>query len=125
LRWLPNDSSVHWQLARLRLPGGEQRVPRIEHALSLQPPLEDQARLAYALHDELHTLKDYDRAWAALELGCHAQRRHIGHDAAASQALFDALLQWTAAEATTGDGHDEPRLQPVFVIGLHRSGTTL
>src|SRR5690606_34338714 len=39
--------------------------------------------------------------------------------------LFDALLQWTAAEATTGDGHDEPRLQPVFVIGLHRSGTTL
>src|SRR5690606_27538690 len=46
LRYLPNDSGMHWQIARLRLPGGEQRVPRIERALALNPPLEDQARLA-------------------------------------------------------------------------------
>lgn len=125
LRWLPNDSGMHWQIARLRLPGGEQRVPRIERALALQPPLEDQARLAYALHDELHQLGEYERAWAALEHGCRAQRQHVGHDQAASQALFDALLQWTPEEVRQGDGHDDPRLAPVFVIGLHRSGTTL
>lgn len=125
LRYLPNDSGMHWQIARLRLPGGEQRVPRIERALALNPPLEDQARLAYALHDELHNLGEYDRAWAALEHGCRAQRAFVGHDRDASQALFDALLEWTPGEIAQGGGHDDPRLAPVFVIGLHRSGTTL
>ncbi len=121
---VPEDPSSHWLLSRTRLPGAEQRVARIEAALTRVPTGEPEAWLAYALHNELHDLREYPRAWAALERACRAKRSTLSYSTAEATALVDALCQWKIALTATG-GHVDPQLTPIFVIGLHRSGTTL
>lgn len=122
---LPGDPGSHWLLSRLRLPGAETRVDRIERVLAQGPSGEDEAYLAYALHNELHDLGDYPRAWAALERACRAKRATLGYDPAATDRLFARLQEWTVEELMQADGCDDAQPVPIFVIGLHRSGTTL
>jgi tetratricopeptide (TPR) repeat protein len=125
LQFVPDDPGAHWLLSRLRLPDGERRVARLQRELNRGVSLELETWFAYAQHNELHDMKDYARSWAALERACRAKRAALGYDPAAAAALFEQLLGWTAAEIATPDGCDDPRLTPIFVIGLHRSGTTL
>lgn len=125
LQFIPDDPGAHWLLSRLRLPDGERRVARIQRELDRGVTPEVESWLAYAQHNELHDMKDYDRAWVALERACRAKRTALGYDPAAAAALFEQLLGWTAEEVATPDGYEDPRLTPIFVIGLHRSGTTL
>lgn len=122
---VPDHAGSHWLLSRLGLPGAERRVARVQALLKRPLPDSDRAELGYALHNELHEIGDYGRAWAALEQACAAKRATLDYDPDQADALFAALRSWTAAEVAAGDGHDDTRLIPVFVIGLHRSGTTL
>lgn len=125
LERLPGDPSSLWLLSRLRLPESERRIARIEAELARVDGAENEAWLAYALHNELHDVKDHERAWQALERACRAKRSTLDYDERENAALFAALQSWTAAEAHSEDGHSDPDLIPIFVIGLHRSGTTL
>jgi tetratricopeptide (TPR) repeat protein len=125
LHFVPDDPGTHWLLSRLRLPGAGPRIDRIEALLAKNPGAEAQSWLSYGLHNELHEQKDYARSWAALERGCRAKRSTLRYTEASADALLAALRGWTAAEARIDDGFRSPTLRPVFVIGLHRSGTTL
>ena len=125
LRWVPDDPGTHWLLSRLRLPEAGARIDRIEALLAKKPSVEAEYWLAYALHNELHDQKDYARSWAALERGCRAKRSTLRYTDQAADALFAALQRWTPEEVRRDDGFRSPALRPVFVIGLHRSGTTL
>ncbi len=122
---LPGDPGSHWLLSRLRQPHAERRVERIERELARDPRGEDEARLAYALHNELHDLREHERAWQALERACRAKRATLNYSPAQSDALFDALCEWGAGEIDPADGWQGEERIPVFIIGLHRSGTTL
>jgi tetratricopeptide (TPR) repeat protein len=122
---LPDDPSAHWLLSRTRTPGAEQRVEAISSALTRAPKGESEAWLAYALHNELHDLRDYGRAWEALERGCRAKRSTLRYSTEESTSLFDALCEWRVESDVADEGCVDPALTPIFVIGLHRSGTTL
>ncbi|MCI1711895.1 MAG: sulfotransferase [Chiayiivirga sp.] len=76
LAYVPGDSGSHWLLSRLRLPEAERRIERIERELARNPGGEDEANLGYALHNELHDLKQYERAWVALERALPRQAFH-------------------------------------------------
>lgn len=123
LQRLPNDAGSHWLIGRLKQPGGEARLPRIEAALSVVQDAEDEAHLAYALHDELHQLGRFDAAWQALERGCMAKLRALNFDRQQALDDFQALREWSIPRPAPGMQGSAAR--PVFVIGLHRSGTTL
>lgn len=125
LRLLPEDPGTHWLLSRLRLPNAGARIDRLEAMLARNPPVDAEAWLAYALHNELHDQKDYVRSWTALERGCRAKRSTLRYSEQSANALVDALRGWNADEARRDDGFRSTTLRPVFVIGLHRSGTTL
>jgi len=125
LAMVPDDPGSHWLLSRLRLPDPEARIARIEHELARDISRDSEAWLAYALHNELHDLRDFERSWQALERGCRAKRATLGYTQAHSDAVFEALRGWSAEEIARGDGHAAAATRPVFVIGLHRSGTTL
>jgi tetratricopeptide (TPR) repeat protein len=122
---VPEHAGSHLLLSRLGLPGAEKRIDRVQALLQRPQPDPDRAELGYALHNELHEIGDYDRAWAALEQACAAKRATLEYDPDQADALFAALRTWSPDEIAAGDGHDDTRLVPVFVIGLHRSGTTL
>jgi len=124
LHLYPDLSDAHWLLSRLRRPDPAARIDRIERALARAAQTEDQAFIAYALHNELHDLGDFKRAFVALERACRAKRAGLDYDAGATRNVFTRLQQWSAAELSA-DGSEDRQLTPIFIVGLHRSGTTL
>lgn len=84
----------------------------------------DRAFLQSALHLVLDRIGKPLEAWAALEQACRAKRGTLKYDPADSQRLFDALEAWRPpAESSPMPMADAKT--PVFIVGMHRSGTTL
>jgi tetratricopeptide (TPR) repeat protein len=121
----PDLVDAHWLLSRLRRPDAEVRIARIEAALRRVPAGEDEAFLAYALHNEYHDSRDFPRAWAALDRACRAKRSQLNYDSGSMRQLFAALREWSTEDLAAANGCDNRSLTPIFVVGMHRSGTTL
>lgn len=124
----PHFAQAHWVLSRLR----KQR-PDANHVERLRPLLArakpagiDEPYLAFALHNELHDLERHDEAWAALERGCRSKRQSAPHDPADARRMFEGLVQLCTPEfvGTHPPAEDVP-YRPVFILGMHRSGSTL
>lgn len=121
----PMHPQLYWLLAQLGKPTPEaNHVGRISQLLQ-QPslPLKDQATLGYALHKQLDDLGDIEGAWRALEQACRAKRKQLNYGARDSRELVDALVAMPVVRPTDAPP-DAPRV-PVFIVGMHRSGTTL
>jgi len=126
----PAFAQAHWMLSGIR-PWGEDEhhVGRLRQCIArVEAGSNDEAYLAYALHNELHALKRHDEAWQALERGHAAKRRRVPYDAARTDRLFDAVEAAWARELPLARGDGESMAAdstPIFIVGLHRSGTTL
>jgi hypothetical protein len=122
----PTFAAVYSVLSRVAKIGPEHHHVDKLRALLAQPNLTttDEGHLAYALHNELHELGDYDGAWEALMRGCRARRVEQPYDHAQTLAMFDGLRATFDADFSRGEVVDDP-LTPIFIVGLHRSGTTL
>lgn len=121
----PADPVAHWLISRLRRPAPGPRIDRIRAVLADCRNADDAVWLGFALHNELHEAGDFPSAWSALAEAGRTKRALLRYDAAQESALFDALMDWSPAEARASDGCEDTGLTPVFVTGLHRSGTTL
>lgn len=102
------------------------RIARIRERLALaKPGLKDEIYLSIALHNELHRTKDHEAAWKALAYGNAAKRKQVPYRPEDTQRLFQALksVDWSGvsdhSRASTGES------APIFIVGMHRSGTTL
>ncbi|WDS36162.1 sulfotransferase [Pseudoxanthomonas sp.] len=82
----------------------------------------DAAFFQYALHHHLDRLGDHEAAWSALQGACMAMRAQVAYDPAQTHDLFRALM---ARSPRTTPGAADTRRTPIFIVGLHRSGTTL
>lgn len=100
-------------------------VDRLRQLLS-EPGLarKDEVHYAYALHNELHELGDYDDAWAALQRAFKARKSLQPYDHGKTLRLFDKQRELFVAGSAEGVAFEDP-LVPIFIIGMHRSGTTL
>ncbi len=125
LELVPGDPGSLWLLSRLRLPEPEKRIVEIEKELAKFPDAAQETWLAYALHNELHDLKQYDQAWTALQRACKAKRSLLNYRSADNVRLYQSLYSWSAADLSPQDGFVDETLTPIFIVGLHRSGTTL
>jgi len=122
----PGIAIAWWMLARLH-----QQTPESNHVAQLRrllarPGLRpiDRAALARALHKELDDLGDHAGAWEALERLCRAKRPGLSYAPAHTRALIDRLIAWSSAPAPE-HGSQVPGPTPIFIVGMHRSGTTL
>ena len=121
----PEIGQAHWFLAHVgRATADGNHVDRLRRALET-PGLSatDRTSFAYALHKELDDLGDHAAAWDALQQACVAKRGTLKYAAADSRALVDALVAMPAAMPAA----DVPVAgkTPIFIVGMHRSGTTL
>ena len=124
----PEVAQVYWLLSRLRRQTPDRNhVARIRAQLARpgRSPL-DVAMLGYALHKELDDLGDYAGAAEALSTACAAKRSTLQYDAAESRRLVDALIAFEAPASAAKTPLDVPGTRtPLFIVGMHRSGTTL
>lgn len=117
---------VQWLLSLLPAPDTvrEARLDGLYADMDAAPAdRADGVYAGYALHNTLHALGRRDEAWNALSRAHVARRRVEPYDRSAQQAIFDALLETSAtpgpvAGSEAGDGL-------VFIVGMHRSGTSL
>ncbi len=122
-----HKAMAHWLLARLPRQGAEShQVDALRLALSA-PHLvpEDRSFLCYALFKELDDLADHANAWQALCAANEAARITAPYHASGQEHLFSAIkrVQWKSSRP---DAHPPPADQvPLFIVGLHRSGTSL
>lgn len=78
--------------------------------------------IAHALASEYDALGEHERAFRALEAGKATVRARLGCDISGDQALFDAMrLAFDRYRPVQG----YTDAQPIFVVGMPRSGTTV
>lgn len=127
LRRHPRIANGWWMLSRLRKQtSSANHVAELRSLLrtpGLRPP--EVAAVARALHKELDDLGDHEAAWQALETMCRARRGSLQYDPQSSRTLVDDLVAWTAAAGFGAGTHSPGGRVPVFIVGMHRSGTTL
>ena len=122
----PQVSRAWWLLAGLKTQTPEANDLAAIHAQLTRPqvPREAAIELAFALHKVLDDLGRHDEAWQALMLACRAKRALLDYRPEDSVALVDALMALpipdAAASVRPADGP-----VPIFIVGMHRSGTTL
>ncbi len=94
-------------------------------AKSVADGSEEHAAIEFARYKELEDLGRYDEAWDALAHANAMMYARHAHDPAVSRRLFENLIAATTPEFLKPANvvHEGP--QPIFIIGMPRSGTTV
>lgn len=122
----PGIASAWWALARLQRQTGQSNHVAALRRLLAVPGLgpADTAYAAFALHKELDDIGDVDGAWQALNRACSAKRGTLTYATEESAQLVNTLIASPVGAAAGGHATAAART-PIFIVGMHRSGTTL
>jgi len=108
-----------------RAPLTETEIASLERALD-NPALDADAELhlCHALAKQREDEGQYETAFRHLERGKRRKRATLSYSFEADRALFEAAERLPAALAANSDrGHPSP--EPIFIVGMPRTGTTL
>lgn len=83
---------------------------------------DDQAEVLFALGHALDAVGDFDRAFSAIDQANRLRTHRVRYDPRAAERLIDATI---AAGPARLDPVPADGLEPVFICGLFRSGSTL
>ncbi|WP_170311853.1 tetratricopeptide repeat-containing sulfotransferase family protein [Sulfitobacter sabulilitoris] len=123
LRLLPDAAAVHRNLSEVAryTPDAPQiaTMLRLVTGPSLAPG--DKAQLHFALFNAFDQLDETDRAFDHLQQGNALRKAQLHYDVGRDRQLMSWLASLRLPPAPMG----QPRLRPIFVTGLPRSGTTL
>lgn len=116
---------AHSALSQLRRQrSGSNHIGRLDALLETAGTDADaRLHLHMALAKEHEDLGDHARAFAHYTAGKAARGATLRYDARRDAALFDAIR--AAGDAFGRDAAGDPSHEPIFVIGMPRTGTTL
>ena len=127
LRLGPTYGRASVTLARLR-----KQTPEHNHLAHIGAQLqrvqrgsEDHAALEFAQYKELEDLGRFDAAWAALERGNAIMHARLDYDAGRERRLVDGLIECCCADFLRAADIRHQGPQPIFIVGMPRSGTTV
>jgi tetratricopeptide (TPR) repeat protein len=95
------------------------RIEAVEKGAGVAPYLN------YALAKELEDVGDNPSAFTTMERAARQRRQSINFDVAASIAEIDAIIDMFDSSFMSARAGGDPTSEPIFVMGLPRSGTTL
>jgi hypothetical protein len=123
----PTFTQAHWVLSRLRKQTAEaNHVERLRALMPRVPRGSDaDAYLAFALHNELHDLGRHSDSWQALQHGCRCKRQLTPHDRGDARKMYERLVSLCDVRFVEQVVQSEAPFVPVFIVGMHRSGSTL
>ncbi|MFL6601110.1 MAG: tetratricopeptide repeat-containing sulfotransferase family protein [Steroidobacteraceae bacterium] len=132
----PNDYEAYSNRSELR-----KQTPERNHIEAMERVLapgvahwRGEVQLRYALAKEYEDLEQYPQSWRHLERGARLRREHLRYDVRHDVDTVDWIIRaFPNAPAEAGDacpsrepGAARPGTgQPIFIVGLPRSGTTL
>ena len=122
----PDDYAAYYTRTDLRTQTVERNHVAALRALVNKGVTERSAQitLRFALAKELEDLSEYAASFEQLRQACDMQRAMMRYDVGDDVATMDRIITThTAPVLAQGTGHAND--EPVFVIGLPRSGTTL
>jgi len=104
----------------------ENHVDRLNALLAtVGQDVDGELHLRHALAKELEDLGDYAAAFAHLEAGKARKRATLDYSFETDRALFDSVHATCTEELLARAGEGYPSDEPIFVVGLPRTGTTL
>ncbi|BDU14941.1 sulfotransferase [Lysobacter auxotrophicus] len=129
LRLGPTYGRASLTLARLRkATAASNQLAYIDEQLRrVAPGTEDHAAFEFARYKELEDLGDYAAAFEALARGNAIMHARVQHDPARDARHIDALIARCTPSffAQPAEEADDDGPQPIFIVGLPRSGTTV
>lgn len=125
LHLAPRHSKSHLALSQLRRQTKEaNHLERLKRVLAqVGDDVDGQLYLNLAIAKELEDLGEYPRSFEHLSKGKAAKRATRDYDSTQDQRLFDAIR--AACDALPGGAVGSASQEPIFIIGMPRSGTTL
>jgi tetratricopeptide (TPR) repeat protein len=127
----PDFAEAHNNLSKLKTyTQGDPQISEILQRLS-DADLTESARmhLSFALGKVYEDLGDVDQSFRYLQQGNRLRKMIIGYDINQDRELFEQIkLLFKADNSQVGDMSESgggPTRQPIFIIGMPRSGTTL
>lgn len=125
----PELASAYWLLSRINESAADgSHVDVLRQMLrSGCLGLEQKVFCGFALHNELDLLGEHADAWDSLEIACQTKRNLLVYNDENTRAMIDALtaISFQRLDSDLTDVHKLPMRIPVFIVGMHRSGTTL
>ena len=128
----PQFSRAHWALSDLvRATPERNHIERLERQLDAlestggEARVNDRLYLCHALAKECEDLGDYARSLAFLHRGKAAKRTKLKWSIDEDRVLFDALRATFDADVLARSHTSCDSSEPIFVLGLPRTGTTL
>ena len=128
IRLKPSFGEVYWSMANLKIFKFEdQEVTAMEKQLKGSDlGASPEAHFRFALGKAYEDKKDYDKAWHYYDTANKKQRELVEHDPVEVEARQAEIMEVFSKEflqEQSGHGFDVP--DPIFIVGLPRSGSTL
>lgn len=125
LRQEPGMAKAWWALSKLmHVRADAAELARMQAlAAQLPPNTPDETFLRYAQFNLLDRADRRDEAWDRLERASRSKRAQVAYDAAATRAHLQRLIATPMPAPIAPDASVGPT--PIFIVGMHRSGTTL
>jgi tetratricopeptide (TPR) repeat protein len=123
----PQQAQFHINLANARpFHAGDPRLAAMETLLGdARQSDDDRIVLHFALAKALADLEQYERSFEHLLEGNALKRRQISYVEAETLQIFSRVQTVIGGALVTDHRGGDPACEPVFVIGMARSGTTL
>lgn len=120
----PDYYQAHFALSDLGgISESHNHIARLSVLHSQTTDVDGKLHLSHALAKEYEALKDYAKAYAVLADAKQGKKAQFQGVEAQYAAIFDWLKQQSYSDTSCNGG--EPSGQPIFVLGMPRSGTTL
>ncbi|MEJ8569118.1 tetratricopeptide repeat-containing sulfotransferase family protein [Elongatibacter sediminis] len=119
---------MEFQLARNAVGGESENRPAVDRDDRQDEPPGTQSRVnfLFALAKAWEDRGDYERAWTCYREGNETQRMAENYDPVRTEVLNDEIISVFDAEFLQDQGgHGHPAPDPIFIVGLPRSGSTL
>jgi tetratricopeptide (TPR) repeat protein len=124
----PEFGEAYWSLANLKtfrfLPEEVAAMQQQANRDTLSPSTA--VHFCFALGKAHEDAADYDTAWHWYHTGNQRQRPLVSHDPLVMEERHAAIMEtFTADFLRSHEGHGFEAADPIFIVGLHRSGSTL
>lgn len=122
----PDEFEAYNGRAQLRRQTAESNhVEQLRQVISRTADPFGLTQLHYALGKELEDMGDYDGAFASLSQGAGIKRRHMQYSVETDLQIMARIREVYGAELFDGHIEGSASADPIFILGMPRTGTTL